>query len=239
MRICVRSKALALAVLMSTLTALPALAGETVTETRQIGDFSGIEVSGGYTVYLSQEPAVSLRLEGNKDDLAKIVTKVVDNKLIIKHKPGIRLFSFDKGDIAVYIGFKDINSIELSGSNKVVGQNPLQFNVLALDISGSGEIVMELQAARVDADLSGSGEMKLKGTADELAVDVSGSGDITCPGLKARKVALSISGSGEAEVDVSDELKVDVSGSGDVRYRGNPAKVSQHVSGSGEITTVE
>lgn len=239
MRTSVSPKAMALAVLMAPLTAITAMAGETITENRPIGDFSGIEVSGGYTVYLSQEPAVSLRLEGDKDDLAKIVTKVVDNKLIIKHKPGIRLFSFDKDDIAVYIGFKDIGSIELSGSNKIVGQKPLRFKELSLDLSGSGEVSMELQAAKVDADLSGSGEMKLKGTTDELAVDVSGSGDIACPGLKAKKVALSISGSGEAEIDVSEELKVDVSGSGDVRYRGNPAKVSQHVSGSGEITTVE
>jgi hypothetical protein len=235
--VCARSLILMSALLP--LLAVAASADQPVTESRQIGDFSTIEASGGYTIYLSQDSTVSLRLEGDKNDLAKIVTKVENGKLIIKHKPGIRLFSFDRDDISVYIGFKDINSIEISSSNKVVGQKPLRFKDLAIDVSGSGEIVMDLQAAKVDADLSGSGNLRLKGAADALIVDVSGSGDIKCLDLKAKKVELSISGSGDAEVNAADELKVEVSGSGDVKYRGNPAKVSQSVSGSGSIRKIE
>ncbi|HTY07803.1 MAG TPA: head GIN domain-containing protein [Candidatus Edwardsbacteria bacterium] len=239
MRHTVRVKSSVLTAALLPLLAAAALAGQTASENRQVGAFTAIEASGGYTIYLSQDSTVSLRLEGDKDDLAKVITKVENGKLIIKHKPCIRLFSFDKDDISVYVGFKDIKSIELAGSNKVVGQKPLRFKDLKLDVSGSGDIAMDLQAATIDADLSGSGDLKLKGAADALIVDISGSGDIKCLDLKAKKVELSISGSGDAAVDAADELKVDVSGSGDVKYRGNPAKVNQSVSGSGDIKKVE
>ncbi|MCU0606451.1 MAG: DUF2807 domain-containing protein [Candidatus Edwardsbacteria bacterium] len=238
MRDPVRSRTLLLAPALFALLAAAASAGETISENRQIGDFSGIEVSGGYTIRLSQDSTVSLRLEGDKDDLAKIVTKVVDNKLVIKHKPGIRLFSFDRDDVTVHLGFRDIETIKLSGANKLTGQEPLRFRDLKIGISGSGEVLMDVDAAAIATEVSGSGEIELKGKADILAADVSGSGDIKCLGLKVKKAALEISGAGEARLDVSDELSVDISGSGEVTYRGNPAKVDQHVSGSGAIKKI-
>jgi hypothetical protein len=234
----IRARKQFIIILTLALSVIPAFAGTIVTENRQIGDFTGIEISGGYTVYLSQDPAVWLRLEGDKDDLAKIVTEVVSGKLVIKHRKSIRLFSFDHDNIKVYIGFKDITSLELSGSNDVTGQKPLRFKNLDIDVSGSGDISMDLQAAKVDADLSGSGDLSLRGAADELSIDVSGSSDIKCLDLKAKKVDLSISGSGDAQLDAADELSISISGSGDVTYRGNPAKVSQHVSGSGDIKKI-
>jgi hypothetical protein len=187
---------------------------------------------------LSQDSTISLRLEGGKKDMANTVTEVVNGKLVIKHKPGIRLFSFEHDNVNVYVGFKDITSIELDGSNDVIGQKPLRFKDLRIDISGSGDIDMDLQAAKVDAGLSGSGDLRLKGVSGDLIVDVSGSGDIKCLDLKAKKVSLSISGSGDAALNVSNELKVDISGSGDVSYRGNPATVNQSVSGSGDIRKI-
>jgi hypothetical protein len=234
----VRSKVLILTALLVPLFGITALADEVAAETRQIGDFSGIEVSGGYTVHLSQDSAVSLRLEGDKADLADITTEVIKGRLVIKHKRGIRLFSFHDRPVSVYIGFKDINSIDLSGSNKLVGQNPLRFKDLNVDISGSGDVQLDLEALKVSADVSGSGEIALKGKVDVLIADVSGSGDIKCLDLKAKKIDLSISGSGDAKLDASEELSISISGSGDVTYRGNPGKVNQSVSGSGEITKV-
>lgn len=238
MRNHVRSKVLIFAALMMPLFALPTLAGETATETRPIGDFNGIGVSGGYTVYLSQDPTISLRLEGDKADLANITTEVVKGRLVIKHRKGIRLFSFHDRPVSVYVGFKDINSIDLSGSNKLIGQNQLRFKDLDIDISGSGDVQLDLEAVKVKAAVSGSGEIALKGKTDILFAEVSGSGDIKCLDLKAKKVELSISGSGEAKLDAAEELSISISGSGDVAYRGNPAKFSQRVSGSGEVRKI-
>jgi hypothetical protein len=238
MRITVCARTLILAAALLPLLGVMASAGQTITENRPVGNFASIRASGGYTIYLTQDSTVSLKLEGEKDDVARVVTEVVNGALVIKHKSGIRLFSFDHDDVKVYIGFKDINAIELSGSNDLIGQKSLRFKDLGIEVSGSGDIDLDLQAAKVDADLSGSGDLSLKGSSDELIVDASGSSDIKCLDLKAKKVALSISGSGDAQLDVSGELKIEISGSGDVKYRGNPVKVNQSVSGSGDIEKI-
>lgn len=50
MMVSVRVKSFILGFSAFMLVALPALAGEISTQTRKIGDFDGIEASGGYTI---------------------------------------------------------------------------------------------------------------------------------------------------------------------------------------------
>jgi hypothetical protein len=73
-------------------------------------------------------------------------------------------------------------------------------------------------------DISGSGDASVDGDADDAQFTVTGSGDIAADRLVARKVAVSISGSGDARVNATEALDARVSGSGDVAYRGQSAR---------------
>jgi hypothetical protein len=48
-----------------------------------------------------------------------------------------------------------------------------------------------------------------------------------------------ISGSGDVEVNVKESLEANISGSGSVTYRGNPAHVNSHSSGSGKVRKMD
>jgi len=77
--------------------------------------------------------------------------------------------------------------------------------------------------------------MYIKGQTKDVDLGVSGVGSAHCFDLQAENTKVDVSGVGSAEVFASVKLDAQVNGVGSVSYRGNPANVSQHVSGVGSI----
>jgi hypothetical protein len=121
------------------------------------------------------------------------------------------------------------------GGSDVVVEASVQ-KLTGIDASGSGDIAADgIAADAFEVHSDGSANITLKGTAGRLALDLSGSGDADLAGLTAREARVAVSGSGDADLRADQRLEVKVDGSGDVRYHGNPA-LTRHVDGSGELT---
>jgi len=80
-----------------------------------------------------------------------------------------------------------------------------------------------------------SGSVIADGRVDTLTVQVMGSGHVNLGRLLARRVEVTIAGSGDVAVAPSDELKVTIMGSGDVRLMTRPAQIERRIMGSGRI----
>jgi hypothetical protein len=80
-----------------------------------------------------------------------------------------------------------------------------------------------------------SGSATADGKVDTLKVQVMGSGHVNLGRLLARRVEVTIAGSGDVAVAPSDELKVTIMGSGDVHLTTRPAQIERHIMGSGRI----
>jgi hypothetical protein len=103
-------------------------------------------------------------------------------------------------------------------------------------VSGSGRVKLDLTIAeRAEFGVSGSGKIQASGSAREVKVGVSGSGEILGANLVTDVCDIRISGSGDVEINVNKELDANISGSGTVSYKGNPAHVNSHSSGSGSV----
>ena len=83
---------------------------------------------------------------------------------------------------------------------------------------------------------TGSGDVDASGRLARLDAEVHGSGDLGLGDVVAQSAAISISGSGDADVHAVRSLDATVHGSGDVRYTGNPS-LTRDVSGSGSVTS--
>jgi hypothetical protein len=103
-------------------------------------------------------------------------------------------------------------------------------------VSGSGKIKLDVEIAeRAAFGLSGSGKVLARGSAKEVKATISGSGEVLAADLVTDKCDVRISGSGDVEINVNKELDATISGSGSVSYKGNPAQVNSHSSGSGSV----
>jgi hypothetical protein len=193
---------------------------------------SAIGLSVDANVYLTHGEPQEIMIEGQQNIIDNIEKYVdADGFWQIRYDRNVR--SHD--GISIYITSQKIDYVHLSGSGSVSCQNifPDTLNV-DLNISGSGNISMMLNANVLKSTISGSGEIFLTGSAFEHQIHISGSGNVKAFGLPTYNTFVNISGSGDSEVNVENLLDVHISGSGNVYYRGNPT-INSDISGSGEI----
>lgn len=210
-------------------------------ETRDVSTFTKIAFRTGGKVYVKQGSPQKVEIEGSTEMLEKIKTKVEDGRLVIGPESSWRNWNWSSDEkVTVYVTVANIESLDVSGSGEMVVQTKITGGNINLDVSGSGSLTAEIEAQDVDADVSGSGEMNLKGKFKSIAADVSGSGKIAVNGTIAGKADFEISGSGRIEASgSSDSMKADITGSGKVMAATlvtNSARIDIAGSGDVEIT---
>ena len=140
-----------------------------------------------------------------------------------------------KEKVNIYIAAKSLNNITLSGSGDIDVKGIVKSTDLITTISGSGSIVLAMDAKNYSATISGSGEIGAKGKADNVKINISGSGDFDGGDLRASVASVRVSGSGDISIYAEKALEATTSGSGDIKYGGN-ANVITNKSGSGSIS---
>ncbi len=210
--------------------------GKMTTETRTTSDYDGIKCSGSFDYILVSGTEGQLTLEGESNLLEHIVTEVKDGKLHVRTKKGKNISTSWNKTIKVTIPVQDVSYVSLSGSGDLWNEGTtLSTGTLDVALSGSGDVVLDVNAQSVSGKVSGSGDLTLRGTTNSLKASVAGSGDFHGFDLKSVNTDVSVNGSGDAAVYCSGDLKARVSGSGDIEYRGNPKTKDTKVSGSGSI----
>jgi hypothetical protein len=199
-----------------TLSAIPASAQGEVTKELQLESFHSIGLSTGATVNLYKGSAQKVVVKGSEKAIEKLNKEVKNGSWNIGFG---NEKSPDYKGMVIDITLPTVKGLSIAGSGKIVGHDSFD-GLESLAIS-----------------LAGSGDVEFSGSAGEVKVSIAGSGNVRTAGLKAKTCKVSISGSGDCEVEVSDDLNVSIAGSGDVKYKGNP-KVKTSVAGSGSVQSM-
>jgi hypothetical protein len=213
-----------------------ATAQDTYKETRNVTGFDEVSFCLAGEVYISIGQGFKVVLEGDKEYLDEVETKVNGGELVIKRDSWVK---FNNEKVTVHITMPALNGIDVSGSGKIMVTDPLKSDDFEADISGSGKIYLkDVTMGDVECDISGSGTFVAEGTGSmrSLEVDISGSGSYKGESTKIGSFEASISGSGSCDCYVTDMLRASISGSGSVWYSGNP-KIDASISGSGKVRT--
>ena len=190
--------------------------GVVVSETRSVSGFDSIELPGSADVDIKIGDGESVVVETDDNILPLIQTEVRGHTLVIRNKPLTNIRT--QNGVQVTVTMKSLESLRIPGSGNVTITG-LDGGSVALDISGSGNVIAQ-------------------GTADSVDINLSGSGNILVGDLQARTVEVRIGGSGNVEVYASEALNASIPGSGSITYRGIPASVDKSISGSGSIDPV-
>ena len=212
--------------------------GKVVSQTRTTSGYDAIKISGFFDVALVAGKEGKITIKGEENILSSIIIEVADNALKIHAKKGTNLRPGIGQKVEITIPFEKISELSLSGSGDIISKSPIKNDKFSAKLSGSGDIDLDVVTNSFDFNLSGSGDIKLKGNSDTLVIKLSGSGDIEAANLKSKNANITVSGSGDVNVNCNESLTARVSGSGDIKYIGNPEKRDVKVSGSGSISKV-
>ncbi len=207
--------------------------GDMGTQTRNTGAFDGIRVLGSMDVILSSGSEYAVKVEADENLLEYIVTDKDGDDLVIKTRNNYNLSP--RAGMKVYVTSPSLETIKITGSGSVLSQSKLSADgKMDIDVTGSGDVKLDVSAPEVEAEATGSGNIILSGTTRSFKGEINGSGELRCFNLMSEATEVGISGSGSAEVHASKRLDVRISGSGDVAYKGTPT-INQRISGSGSV----
>ncbi|TKC09296.1 GIN domain-containing protein [Pedobacter frigoris] len=169
-----------------------AASGDKITETRNPGNFTGINGSGSSNIHVSHGSEYKVVLKGSDNLVPRFKTEVMNNILYLKYEH----VNVHRDDIEIFITLPVINYVSLSGSGEIDIKDAFPANdSFKVNISGSGEADLEkLEAKKADIDISGSGDAKIK-VLENLKARISGSGKIYYLGNPV--IDSKISGSGK------------------------------------------
>ena len=204
--------------------------GPVVTKERSVGEFTGIKVSTGIDVYLTQGSNTSLSVEAAENLHEYIKTEVRDGILHVFKKVRFINSKVHKA----YVTMSQIESLRTSSAGDIFGENTIKAGELKLNASSSGDIKVDVNVDKIFVDCSSSGDIVLSGKADYLKASASSSGDLKAGELKVKEAKVRSSSSADITVNVSETLIASASSSGDIRYYGDP-KLEKHVSSSGSV----
>jgi hypothetical protein len=208
--------------------------GNIVTIERSVDPFDRVEVHGAIDVYVSQGPQQPVKLECDENLVKYIIIEEHGGELEVRTKSGVSLSPSRK--MKVYVTAPKYEKLGVSGACNIIGENKISSpDRLEIEVSGAGNIRMDVDAPDLKAGISGAGKVDLTGKTRDFELRLSGAGKALCYNMLAENTKVDISGAGAAEVYASVSLDAEVSGAGNVRYKGGAPEVKQRVSGAGSV----
>ncbi len=209
--------------------------GDITSKTITTTDYDIISAVGFIDIHLEEgtEGNITVTTDDNLHEHLEIEVK--DNVLILTTKNNVNL-STEKG-VHITVPFEQISEVTLTGSGDIDSKDKITAEEFNTSVTGSGDIVLDVEASKVKVDVVGSGDVTLSGATTDLEVEILGSGNFKGFDLISQNTNVSCSGSGDAKVVAKGKLKARINGSGDIIYKGNPEKSDVNVSGSGAISS--
>ncbi len=205
---------------------------------RTVSGFTGLSVSSGIDVYLTQGNSEKLTLEANGVDEDRVMS-VVENgvlKLYIDRKNGMN-WNFGRSNyVKAYLTFKQLTNLQASGGADVFGQGRLSFNDLNLEASGGSDVKLDLKADKLNVSASGGADAILQGSARTLNANGSGGADLDARKLTVEVCNANSSGGSDVYVNASRELSMKASGGSDIYYSGSAKVLAKSESGGSDIS---
>lgn len=189
-------------------------------EVREAKNFSSIELSSAFDVYLTQ---------GNEESVAVSASEAkYRDDIKVEVKGGVLIVKYDsKGKwntgnrkLKAYISFKQLDRLKVSGACDVYVVGDWKDDNLKIDLSGASNVKGKVDMQKLMVDISGASDLTLTGSVGQLNVEASGASDFKGFDLAVDYCNAKASGASDIKITVNKELSAEASGASDVRYRG-------------------
>lgn len=209
--------------------------GNAVSRTVSLKNFDEIKVKGAIKLILVQDSSYKVQVDADSNIIAYVKADVSGSELTIK-------LDHDKycgtDSIVVHAGIGEMKKLELDGAVKVSGEGRIYAGDVDFSFSGTSDVSLDLNAARVNTTIDGVGQIALAGQAGTHELKIRGTAKVDAFDFVVGVYHIETDGTGKANINVLNELKVKTSGSSEIYYKGNPKKVEEKKSGATKLEKV-
>ena len=232
-------KIIASVLLISTVlfaTAQKTIINDANAEKRNVPGFSGISVSGGIDIYLTQGDEDGIAVSATEIKYRdRIKTEVKDGILTIWYNNEGMHWSTGSKKLKAYISFRSINKLKASGASDVFINGTIKAAVLDLKLSGASDLKGAVDIGNLTANISGASDMTVSGKVESLQIDASGASDLKDYDLVVQNCNAEASGASDIKITVEKELSASASGASDIVIKGNGVIKKMSKSGASSI----
>ena len=231
--------------------------GDTTIETRNVGQFTGIQASAGIKVNFTQAKNQKVTVETDPGMAQYIFTDVENGilKVYIKAK--------NKGNLRirkalVTIEAPRLNKITTSSGASFATLNTIQEDNFEVAASSGSSLNAELNAKNsVNADINSGANLKIDvnskylvvtansgsssvftGKADSASFDVSSAATVNAQNTIVKNVQASASSAGNVKVNSSESISTNTSSGGSVKFAGAPKNIKMDNSSGGSTKQI-
>lgn len=149
------------------------------TESREVGKFTALEISGLAEVIITQASNQKLIITVSGMPITDVVTKVENETLIITTK------GFHSGEsVQVFVNYNQLNSISTSGSAELTGTNTLNTQKMLVTTNGAGDIKnLAIKAEILTVSINGAGNADLDVDVESITIKMNDAGDLSIQGI--------------------------------------------------------
>ncbi|MBB4807681.1 hypothetical protein HNP38_002987 [Chryseobacterium defluvii] len=210
-------------------------------ESRNVNEFSEIQVSTGVNVVFKQESPASVKVFADADKLQYVVTKVENGTLrIYVDSKGVKNLKFK--NLSVNVSSPKMERLHMSSGASFTVINSIKEDNLMIDASSGSDIkgkfdisnslkVAMNSGASIKADID-SRELVFKGTSgsstkfeghtNEGMFDVSSGAVCNAENLKTNTSDVVSTSGSDVSLNVKTKLRATASSGGSIKYKGNP-----------------
>ncbi|MDT3404942.1 head GIN domain-containing protein [Mucilaginibacter terrae] len=209
--------------------------GNQATETRKTGDFTKIDISGGFKIILKQDTSKTLAVTADDNLMKYIRTEVGGGKLRILTRKNL----CNEAPVSITLNVGAIDEIVSSGAVELTTEGRIATQNLKLQFSGASKIDMDLNAADLVTQAKGATDIILKGNAASHSMEIAGTANVKAFDFVVGNYTINTSGASDCQINVLKSLIVNSQGASDIKYKGNPTEVKTDKAGAASVKKVE
>ena len=200
-----------------------------------LANFSGIDVSRGFNLYLSHNDSEKVTIEIDENLHEYVKAEVNSGTLIISAHTRIRNIT----KMNVYVSAKNIENIILKGGGNLIGENSIITDKIKIDVGGGGKLDMKLNTQELLLEMNGGGNGVLEGEITKNSIHFVGGGDLKL-NVTGTENEIYFGGGGKLVADLNSKaLNCTIKGGSNADLSGNVDNADIQLSGGGDVFATE
>jgi hypothetical protein len=204
-----------------------------VVKERKLQDnFSGIIVSTGIDVFISQENTHSITVKADENLHDIIITEVQNGILKIYSDKNIWRAKAKK----VYVTLENLALLKATSGSDVRSETIIKTNEISVTATSGADINIEVEVENLETNTTSGADLIISGTAINHASNATSGSAIDAYNLKSDNVIVKATSGADIRTYASKKIEARATSGGAIAFKGNPAVVNKKTTSGGSIS---